>query len=368
LEKELVKNNLKKLLDTIEIPLIDCLIDMEFSGICLNTTYLKKLEKELDQKIASIQKEAWKICGKEFNISSPKQLQEILFTDLEISSAGLSKTKTGISTGADELVKLKGKHKIIDLILEYREVTKLASTYVRTLPELINPVTGRIHTSFNQTIAATGRLSSIDPNLQNIPIRTELGRKIRAAFIAKKGYELISFDYSQLELRIAAHIANDPMLKKAFKEGQDVHTTTASLINHVPLDKVTPDMRRQAKTINFGILYGQGPHGLAQTADISYAEAQAFIEEYFAAYKNIKKYVDETIAKAKKTGYVETLFGRKRYLEELNASNAMIRKGAERMAINTPIQGTEADMIKLAMIEIKKFIDKKYKEKSVSWC
>jgi DNA polymerase-1 len=363
LDKELVKNNLKKLLDTIEIPLIDCLIDMEFSGICLNTTYLKKLEKELDQKIASIQKEAWKICGKEFNISSPKQLQEILFTDLEISSAGLSKTKTGISTGADELVKLKGKHKIIDLILEYREVTKLASTYVRTLPELINPVTGRIHTSFNQTIAATGRLSSIDPNLQNIPIRTELGRKIRAAFIAKKGYELISFDYSQLELRIAAHIANDPMLKKAFKEGQDVHTTTASLINHVPLDKVTPDMRRQAKTINFGILYGQGPHGLAQTADISYAEAQAFIEEYFAAYKNIKKYVDETIAKAKKTGYVETLFGRKRYLEELNASNAMIRKGAERMAINTPIQGTEADMIKLAMIEIKKFIDKKYKEK-----
>lgn len=356
----LVKENLKKLFETIEIPLTDCLIDMELTGISLDTVYLKKFEKELDAQIVAIEKKVWKLCGKTFNISSPKQLQEILFTNLKISTAGLSKTKTGISTGADELTKLKGKHEVIDLILEYREVTKLASTYVRTLPELINPVTGRIHTSFNQTIAATGRLSSIDPNLQNIPIRTELGRKIRAAFIAKPGCELLSLDYSQLELRIAAHIANDPQLKKAFKEGQDVHTATAALINHVPASKVTADMRRQAKTINFGILYGQGPHGLSQTADISYDEARNFIDEYFAAYKNIKKYVEETITEAKKKGYVETLFGRKRYLEEINATNIMIRKGAERMAINTPIQGTEADMIKTAMIKVKDLIDTEY--------
>lgn len=360
LEPELIKQNLKKLFETIEIPLTACLIDMERAGISLDTVYLKKLEKELDTQIASIEKKVWKLCGKNFNLSSPKQLQEILFTDLNISSLGLSKTKTGISTGADELAKLKGKHEIIDLILEYREVTKLASTYVRTLPELINPVTGRLHTSFNQTIAATGRLSSIDPNLQNIPIRTELGRKIRAAFIAKPGYELLSLDYSQLELRIAAHIANDPMLKKAFKDGEDVHTATAALINHVPITKVTADMRRQAKTINFGILYGQGPHGLAQTADISYEEARNFIDEYFKVYKNIKKYVDETITGAQKKGYVETLFGRKRYLEEINATNAMIRKSAERMAVNTPIQGTEADMIKAAMIKVKELIDKEY--------
>ncbi len=361
LEKELTKEKLKKLFSTLEIDLIPCLIEMELQGISLDTAYLKNLEKEVDADIAAIQKKIWKICGKQFNISSTKQLQEILFKDLNISTAGLSRTKTGISTGADELAKLKGRHEIIDLITNYRELTKLASTYIKTLPELIESTTNRIHTSYNQTIAATGRLSSTDPNLQNIPIRTDLGRKIRRAFVAKKGYELVSIDYSQLELRIAAHITNDPVLKKAFKNNEDVHTATAALINHVAPHKVTTAMRRQAKTINFGILYGQGPHGLAQTAEISYEEARKFIEEYFKAYKNIKKYVDETIATAKESGYVETLFGRKRYLPDLNASNAMVRKSAERMAINTPIQGTEADMIKLAMIRVHDLIEEKYK-------
>jgi DNA polymerase-1 len=360
LEKELVKEKLKKVFTELEIDLIPCLIDMELTGISLDTAYLKKLEKEIDADIASIQKKIWKCCGKEFNISSTKQLQTILFTDLEISTQGLSRTKTGISTGADELAKLKGRHEIIDWITEYRELTKLASTYVRTLPELVSPVTGRLHTNFNQTIAATGRLSSTDPNLQNIPIRTELGRKIRRAFVPKKGCELLSIDYSQLELRIAAHIADDPAMKKAFKNNEDIHTATAALINHVAIDKVTTDMRRQAKTINFGILYGQGPHGLAQTAEITYEEARKFIEEYFKAYKNIKKYVDTTIADAKDKGYVETLFGRKRYIPEINATNAMIRKSAERMAVNTPIQGTEADMIKKAMIQVHQLLNMEY--------
>ncbi len=361
--KELEKQNLKKLFATIEIPLTDCLIDMELMGISLDTPYLKKLDTIFDQKISALEKKAWHVCGKEFNLSSPKQLQTILFNDLNISTAGLTKTKTGISTGADELVKLKGKHPIIDIILEYRELTKLSSTYVKTLPKLVNPVTHRLHSSFNQTIAATGRLSSIDPNLQNIPIKTELGRKIRAAFIPKKGCKLVSFDYSQIELRLAAHISKDPGLIKAFKNNEDIHAATAATIANVPIKKVTAEMRRHAKAINFGILYGQGPHGLAQTADISYGEAQTFIDDYFAAYGNVKAYIEDTLTQARKKGYVETLFGRKRYLEEINASNMMIRKSAERMAINAPIQGSAADLIKLAMIEVKKMIDKEYSGK-----
>ncbi len=360
LDKDLKKEKLKPLFDTIEIPLLDCLIDMEITGISLDTAYLKKLEKEIDLDISAIQKKIWKCCGQEFNISSTKQLQEMLFEKLKIPTAGLGRTKTGISTGADELAKLKGTHEVIDLITEYRELTKLASTYIRTLPELVDPHTGRLHTSFNQTIAATGRLSSVDPNLQNIPIRTALGRKIRRAFVPKKGCELLSIDYSQIELRIAAHITNDPVMKKAFKNNEDIHSATAALINHVLLEKVTPTMRRQAKTINFGILYGQGPHGLAQTAEISYEEARKFIDEYLKSFKNIKKYIDETVASAREKGYVETLFGRKRYLPEINASNAMIRKAAERMAINTPIQGTGADMIKAAMIKVHEMLTAEY--------
>lgn len=333
---------------------------MEEAGISLDAQYLKKLEKVFDQKIKNLEEAAWKIAGKEFNLSSPKQLQEILFKDLAISITGLSKTKTGISTGADELAKLQGQHPIIEIILDYRELSKLSSTYVKTLPELINPVTHRIHTSFNQTIAATGRLSSVDPNLQNIPIRTELGRKIRAAFVAKPDCELISFDYSQIELRLAAHLAKDKKLITAFKNQEDIHAATAAAIAGISIAQVTPDMRRRAKAINFGILYGQGPHGLSQTAGISYEEARNFIDDYFTTYPNIKKYIDTTLDQAHTQGYVETLFGRKRFLEEINASNMMIRKSAERMAINAPIQGSQADLIKLAMIEINTFIEKNY--------
>jgi len=360
LEKELKKANLEKLFESMEMPLIETLVEMELNGISLDREYFKKLDSEMDKEIIALQKKIWKLSGGEFNVSSPKQLQNILFNKLGISTAGLSRTKTGISTGADELAKLKGRHDIIDLILNYREVTKLSSTYIKSLPELVNPITQRLHTSFNQTIAATGRLSSTDPNLQNIPIRTELGRKIRRGFVAKKGCELASLDYSQIELRIAAHLSQDKNLIAAFKKNQDIHTVTAAAINQIPVDKVTPDLRRKAKAVNFGILYGQGPHGLAQSADIPYEEARAFIDGYFAAYGSVRKFMDDTLAQARSKGYVETIFGRKRYLEEINASNAMVRKSAERMAINAPIQGSNADIIKLAMIEVTKLIDKEY--------
>jgi len=342
------------------MPLIECLVAMELAGISLDTEFLKKLDKEMDAQIIKTKKEIWKLCGHEFNISSPKQLQEILFSKMQISTVGLARTKTGISTGADELIKLKGRHAVVDLILQYRELTKLSSTYIKSLPELLNPVTHRLHTNYNQTIAATGRLSSTDPNLQNIPIRTEMGREIRKAFVAKKGCVLASFDYSQIELRIAAHLSGDPKLIEAFKKNQDIHTVTAAAINRISVEKVTTEMRRQAKAVNFGILYGQGPHGLSQSAEIPYEEAREFIESYFSNYRKVREYIDKTLQQARTQGYVETLFGRKRYLEEINSQNAMIRKSAERMAVNAPIQGSNADIIKLAMIELKKMIDKRY--------
>lgn len=363
LSQNLKKEKLDKLFSTMEMPLIECLVDMELNGIGLDINYLKKLEKEIDSLIKKTEKAIWEISGTEFNVSSTKQLQDILFNKLRISSFGLSKTKTGISTGAEELLKLKGRHKIIDLILNYRELTKLASTYIRNLPLLVNPITKRLHTNFNQTIAATGRLSSTDPNLQNIPVRTELGRQIRRAFVPKKGNTLLSLDYSQIELRLAAHLSGDPGLIKAFKNNEDIHTATAATINQIPFDKVTKDLRRKAKAVNFGILYGQGPHGLSQSAEISYEEAKNFIDDYFAAYPGVKKFIDETLNQARHNGYVETIFGRRRYLEELNAQNMMLRRAAERMAINAPIQGAAADLIKMAMIEVKKLLEKKYKDK-----
>lgn len=361
LKKELdQKTELKKVFVEMEMPLIDCLMEMEINGLALDKEFLAKLKKVVEQDIKKLEKKIWQLAGREFNIASPKQMKEILFDELKISSAGLGKTKTGISTGAEELLKLKGQHPIIEPILAYRELTKLESTYISTLPLLLNPVTNRLHTSFNQTIAATGRLSSTEPNLQNIPIRTELGRRIRRAFIPTTGKKLLCLDYSQMELRLAAHLSEDKGLIKAFREKQDIHTATAATINHVEINQVTPEMRRQAKAINFGILYGQGPHGLAQTADIPYQEARQFIEEYFAAYSGIKKYIDKTIAEAVETGSVKTIFGRQRQLENITASNAMIRKAAERMAINTPIQGSAADIIKLAMIKIHKMIQEKW--------
>ncbi len=352
LKKELTEANLQKLNSTIEAPLLPVLGDMELAGINVDVAFLKKMAKVFDKNIASVTKKIHKLAGREFNISSPLQLKEILFDDLKIDIKGLKKTKTGISTAASELDKLEGRHPIIPFISEYRELTKLQSTYITALPRMVSKVDHRIHTSFNQTIAATGRLSSINPNLQNIPIRTEIGRAIRQAFIADKGYTLVSADYSQIELRLAAHISEDPVMIKSFQAGEDIHAATAAKINKIPLDKVTKDERRKAKEVNFGVIYGLGSLGLAQRTGITRDEAKEFILKYFDLYKGVKKYIDETKLEVRDTGYVETLFGRRRFLPEINSSMPQLVAQAERMAVNTPLQGSAADIIKLAMIQL----------------
>lgn len=349
---ELKKKKLDKLFEKIEMPLIQVLVEMERNGIKIDGNFLEKMGEKAEKKIKQLEEKICKMAGVKFNISSTQQLREILYEKLEIPADNIAKIKTGLSTSAEELEKLKDLHPIIRLIREYRELTKLLTTYIGALPKLINLKTGRLHTSFNQTVTATGRLSSSDPNLQNIPIRTELGREIRQAFIADAGYKLLSLDYSQIELRLAAHMSDDKKMIKAFNNGADIHRMTAAEINRVPPEAVTREMRRQAKAINFGIIYGQGPRGLAQGADIPYARAKEFIEQYFNVYKDVKKYIDETIKKARDKGYTETLFGRIRYLPEINSSVLQVSKAAERMAINTPLQGTAADMIKIAMIKI----------------
>ena len=356
LSKKLKKENLSKLLADIELPLVTVLADMEENGIILEPSILKKIESDLAIHLIELAKNIYKTAGEEFNINSPKQLQNILFEKLAIPTKNIKKTKTGISTADDELEKLLEEHEIISLIQSYRELNKLQSTYVLALPNLINKKTHRIHTSYNQTIAATGRLSSTEPNLQNIPTRSEEGQKIRSAFIAAPGYKLVGLDYSQIELRLAAHLSGDKKMIKAFKDKEDIHRATAAEINEVELSDVTKQMRYEAKAINFGILYGQGPHGLAQNAKIPYKSAQEFIAKYFEAYTGIRKMIDASIAEARENGYATTMFGRRRYLPELDSSNMMIRRSAERMATNTPIQGTAADLIKIAMININKEI------------
>ncbi|MEI6627009.1 MAG: DNA polymerase I, partial [bacterium] len=349
---ELDKQGMLGLMTKIDMPLVHVLAEMEKNGIKVDTAKLKKLSDQLTKKIAEIELEAYKMAGSEFNLGSPKQLKEVLFEKLNISSSGIKKTKTGISTSADVLEKLAHTHPIIDLILSYRELSKLKNTYLDALPLLINKKDGRIHTSFNQTVTATGRLSSSDPNLQNIPIRSEIGEQIRQSFIAEPGCKIIKADYSQIELRIVASLANDPKMLSAFHSKTDIHTQTAAAINEVSLDKVDKNMRRQAKEVNFGVLYGMGAWGLSERTGITPAEAQKFIAKYFATFKEVKRYIDETIILAKERGYVETLYGRRRYLPEINSSVVQIQKSAERMAVNMPIQGTAADMIKLAMIRI----------------
>lgn len=357
---ELKKRKLIKLFDEIEMPLVLVLVAMETNGMKINQKFLADMGKIANKKISRLIKEIHALAGTEFNINSTQQLREILFEKLAIPAMGISKNKTGLSTGADELFKLKGQHPIIDLIQGYREAVKLSTTYIEALPKLVNLKTGRLHTSFNQTVTATGRLSSTEPNMQNIPIRTELGREIRKAFIADKGYKLLSLDYSQIELRLAAHMSGDKKMVEAFKKGEDIHTATAAEINQVALNEVTPEMRHEAKAVNFGILYGQGPHGLSQGADIPYARAKEFIDKYFVVYKGVKRFVDQTIGMARDKGYTETLFNRRRLLPEINSSVIQARKAAERMAINTPLQGTAADIIKIAMIRIQKLIEKNY--------
>jgi len=343
-----------KIFNDIEMPLIPVLADMEKNGVKVDAQYLKEMAKKVDADLEKISKKIYKLAGEEFNINSPQQLQVILFEKLELPTEGIRRGKTGISTAAPELEKLRNTHPIIDLIFEQRELAKLKSTYIDALPALISKETGRVHTSFNQTVTATGRLSSSNPNLQNIPIRSELGREIRKAFVALPGSVLIAADYSQIELRIVASISNDKKMIAAFQEGRDIHTATAAAIWGIPEEKVDKDMRRAAKAINFGIIYGQGPHGLAASADISFMEAKDFIERYFAAYQGIKNYIDETKALALKLGYVETIFGRRRYLPDIKSSIRQVRAAAERMAINMPVQGTAADIMKMAMISVHK--------------
>ena len=335
----------------IEAPLVRILFRMERDGILVDKKKLVQLGEDFAKTLESLTKKIYKFSGKEFNINSPAQLADILFVDLGLPTKGIKKTKNGFSTAAPELEKLAEESEIIALIEEYREVAKLKSTYADTLPELV-AADGRIHTTFSQTVAATGRLSSSNPNVQNIPIRSELGLEIRRAFIADKGRVLLSADYSQIELRLAAHMAKDESFIGAFKEGVDVHRRTAAEVWEVAEDKVTKDQRAAAKAINFSILYGVGAHSLARATGLSYAEAKQFIERYFQVHPAVHEYMDSMKRKAREDGYVETLFGRRRYLPDISSGVPQLVAAAERMAVNMPIQGTQADILKMAMIKI----------------
>lgn len=350
--KGLADAQLDKLFATIEVPLIHVLARMERQGISVDRRRLAASARAVGIRIAALEKKIHRLAGEPFNIASPLQLKRILFERLNISSQGIGKTKTGLSTAAAELEKLVDEHPIVPLLLEYRELAKLKSTYLDALPLLIEKRSKRIHTSFNQTIAATGRLSSSDPNLQNIPIRTELGNEVRKAFVAKRGMTLLSADYSQIELRIVASLANDRAMIEIFEHGEDIHRATAAKIHGIPEAEVTKAIRSTAKEVNFGVIYGMGSWGLSSRTSLSQSEARAFIEKYFATFAGVKAYLDATKEVAKKQGYVETLFGRRRYLPEIQSGMANVRAGAERMAINMPIQGTAADIMKLAMIAI----------------
>jgi len=352
LKKEIDKKDLGFVLNTIENPLVKVLVEMERNGVSVDIGQLSALSKEIVSRLAQLEKDIHIICGECFNINSPKQLAVILFDKLKLPS--MKKTKTGASTDASVLEALAPKFEIAQKLLEFRQLTKLQTTYVDVLPLLVNPKTGRIHTSFNQIITATGRLSSSNPNLQNIPIRTDLGARIRDAFVPAdtKNDVILSADYSQIELRILAHLSGDPEMISDFISGKDIHSATAADIFGVKLEDVTKDMRSFAKTINFGIVYGMSPYGLARTLGIKKTEAEEYINKYFNRYKGVKKFMDDTILFARDKGYVSTLFGRRRYLSEINSHNLNVRLGEERVAINTPVQGTAADIIKLAMIKI----------------
>ena len=355
LKKKLKGDDLLDLLNKIEMPLVEILARMEKIGIKINKKYFLDLSKELTLKKIELEKRMQDMVGEEFNPASTKQLTRILFDVLKIPTKGIKRGKTGYSTASSELDKLHGLHPIIDLIEQYRGLTKLLSTYVDTLPKIVDK-DHRIHTTFNQNITATGRLSSSDPNLQNIPIRSELGKKVRDGFVAKKGCVLLSCDYSQIELRIVAALAEDQTMLQAFKDGLDIHRSTAANIWGLSLDEVTDKQRSIAKTINFGIIFGQGPHGLARTAEISYGEALSFIKKYFDVFAGVKSWMEKTKDNARRNGYVETMFGRRRKIEGIDSNYHQIRSLAERLAINMPVQGTEADLIKLAMIKINELI------------
>lgn len=348
LADRLAADGLDDIMVDIEMPLVPILADMELTGVLVDQDCLRNLSFSLARLIAELERDIYALAGCEFNIGSPRQLQDVLFKKLGLPAE--KKTKTGYSTDADTLAALAPAHEIVAKILRYRELTKLKATYVDALPKLINPQTGRVHTSLNQAVTATGRLSSSDPNLQNIPIRTEIGREIRKAFIAPPGNLLISADYSQIELRILAHISRDSELVRAFRENQDIHTRTAARLFGVSPDQVTPEMRRQAKTVNFAVIYGMSEYGLSRELCIPSHLARAYIESYFHEYPGVRAYTDQILSVARERGFVESLLGRRRYIPEINSVNRVYREAGERAAVNMPIQATAADIVKIAMI------------------
>jgi DNA polymerase-1 len=350
LEERLKERKLWQLFTEVEMPLIPVLSAMERNGVALNTKLLRELSQNLSAQLLKSEQEIYSYVGHQFNLNSPQQLSKVLFEELKLPAK--KKTKSGYSTDASVLERLRGVHPIIELILEYRQSMKLKSTYVDSLPALLNPQTGRVHTNFNQTVTATGRLSSSEPNLQNIPVRGELGKQIRQAFIAQPPAFLIGGDYSQIELRILAHFSQDTQLLSAFEQDEDIHTATAVEVFNVSPTEVTPEMRRVAKTVNFGVIYGISDYGLEQATELSRQEADNFITAYFEKYPKVKEYLKGSKQLARQRGYVQTLLGRRRYIPEINSPNRQVREAAERMAINMPIQGTAADIIKIAMIQL----------------
>ena len=348
---KIIELGMEELYKTVELPLVEVLASMEFVGFKIDEKELVRLGKEYDIQISSLTNAIYELAEVEFNINSPKQIGEILFDKLQLPV--IKKTKTGYSTDVEVLEKLKNQHPIIEKILRYRQIVKLKSTYIDGLINLINRNTNRIHSSFNQTIASTGRISSTDPNLQNIPIRTEDGRMIRKAFIADiPEFKLLDGDYSQIELRVLAHISKDPKMIEAFVEGEDIHSKTASEVFHVEKEEVTPELRHKAKAVNFGIVYGISDFGLSKDLDISRKEAKEYIDNYFNNFKFVRRYMDDIIIDGREKGYVETILKRRRYIPELNAKNFNIRSFGERIAMNTPIQGSAADIIKIAMVRV----------------
>ncbi len=348
--KKLHQESLAKVYKEIEMPLIPVLCEMERTGIKVDKEVLSKISQSLDDELMGIKKRIYSIAGEEFNINSPKQLSRILFEKLGLKP--IKRTKTGYSTDVRVLEELARVHELPKEILNWRTLSKLKSTYVDALPRLINPRTGRVHTTFNQAVTSTGRLSSSDPNLQNIPVRGSWGKLIRSAFVSEQGYLLMAADYSQIELRVLAHLSRDERLVRAFRQNMDIHTATASELFDVSPEQVTPDMRRIAKTVNFGVIYGISAYGLSEAIEVSMEDAQSYIDEYFLKHQGVKEYYERTIQEAKRLGYVKTMFGRKRAVPELQSPNAQVRAFGQRLAMNTPVQGTAADIIKIAMIRI----------------
>jgi DNA polymerase-1 len=351
LEPRLLEDGLDKLLRDVELPLASLLARMEERGVLVDTAHLNVLGRECEREIQRLEVEAHKLAGKAFNVNSPRQLEALLFD--EIGLKPIRRTKTSRSTDADTLEALSDLHPLPKVILEIRQVSKLKGTYIDALPQLLNPATGRIHTSWEQAVAATGRLSSTDPNLQNIPIRTELGRKIRQAFVPPPGYVLVSADYSQIELRVLAHLSQDAVLLDAFRTGQDIHTRTALEIFELREEELTREHRTRAKAVNFGVIYGQGDSGLSKSLGIPRAEASSFIAAYFRRYEGVRKFMNETLERARAGEAVRSLLGRRRLLPTIRSANRAERLAAERIAMNMPIQGTAADLLKLAMLALK---------------